>query len=407
MNSNIDEFIKDICDGECGEYFESSKAYCSALIKEALPPQLLSLTELDRVTQIKIARIASPLIRKNNQIDKNRFWILYYRLAEYLIELKCSQCKSHNQSLMCAEYILDRTIRHIKIFDVYRESSIFQKVRENLKANLTIHNNNNKIVTVYTQKINKRYTQDTIDMYRANAFIENALLQIDIDTIDGYSQDRVILKKEFLNRFKDSSYKKDIITLQLIEELLLMELLYEEKFFNYTNNHFIPKRFIDFIRRDKPTPTPDLTDENDSTDIDNILKEIKKETQLILKLKSGISLSNREFIKLVYQLDYKEIDVWSYFTDEEHLEIKLYARNGLDISNRTDKKISTIREKLKSNSYINIERETKRVTLLKLIYEEEMKSKEIGLLLNFTEKQINKKIENVKNKMKKHKDTLL
>jgi len=398
MENDIDEFINNICRGECSRYFDSSIDYAITSIKKALPPNIY-LAPFSILLQIKISRIASPIINKINKIDKNRFWILYYRLAEYLIELKCSECKSHNQSLMCVEYILDRTIRHIKIFDVYRESSIFQKVRENLKANLTIHNN--KIVTAYTQKINKRYTQDAIDMDRANAFIENALLQIDIDTIDGYSQDRVILKKEFLNRFKDSIYKKEI------EELLLMELLYEEKFFNYTNNHFIPKRFIDFIRRDKPTPILDLTNEDDSIDIDNILKEIKEETQLILKLKSGISLSNREFIKLVYQLDYKEIDVWSYFTDEEHLEIKLYARNDLDISNKTDKKISTVREKLKSNSYINIERDTKRVTLLKLIYEEEMKSKEIGLLLNFTEKQINKKIENAKNKIKKQKEKIL
>ena len=398
MDNDIDEFINNICRGECSQYFDSSIDYAITSIKKALPPNIY-LAPFSILLQIKISRIASPIINKINKIDKNRFWILYYRLAEYLIELKCSECKSHNQSLMCVEYILDRTIRHIKIFDVYRESSIFQKVRENLKANLTIHNN--KIVTAYTQKINKRYTQDAIDIDRVNTFIENALLQIDIDTIDGYSQDRVTLKKEFLNRFKDSIYKKEI------EELLLMELLYEEKFFNYTNNHFIPKRFIDFIRRDKPTPILDLTNEDDSIDIDNILKEIKEETQLILKLKSGISLSNREFIKLVYQLDYKEIDVWSYFTDEEHLEIKLYARNDLDISNKIDKKISTVREKLKSNSYINIERDTKRVTLLKLIYEEEMKSKEIGLLLNFTEKQINKKIENAKNKIKKQKEKIL
>ena len=406
MNNNIDEFIKNICDGECNEYFQSSTGRAIAQIKASLPLDISS-QNLNRELQIKIARVASPIIKKINTIDKNRFWILYYRLAERLISLKCSECKSSNQSLMCEEYILDRIMQYIKKFDIDVESTPFQEVKAFIKKG-DYEQKRVGITGNYIKKIFKRYNNESIDSDTANALIENAIIDIDERVIfqKDFSEVKINLKNEISKRLNHNKGKTSTLLYSL-----LMELLYEEKFFNYMNNHVIKNRFIDFIRR---ATIPDIepepsTVENDSIlKLDEVLEEyieiIPQDIKLILRLKIGERLNNRDFIRVAYLFDYREIDIFENFTYEEYLEIKFYARNNIDISLKIDKKISQVREKLKSNSYIDIEDDKKRVTLLKLIFSEEMKAKEIGMLLGYTDKQINKKIENIKKKINNKKE---
>ena len=424
MNSNLDNFIKDICDEECGEYFDISKESCFTQIKELLQSEILLNKVFDRKLQIKIARVASPLIRNNNQIDKNRFWVLYYRLSEKLITSKCDQSSlSVIDNMMCKEYILDRVINQIKTFNINSESIPFQEVKENLfeiekdykvSDNIELKIDSSKlkyssgVVKNYTNKILNRYSKKSTDIYSIEAIIENALLNIKLSNSKPYKK---IAEKSYIEKEIFSYLNHNKNEVEIILYPVLVELLYQEKFFNYINNYFINNRFIDFIRT-LTLKNKASIEEEDTTDIpyislDEILKEyldiIPKETQLILRLKTGEELNNRDFIKLVYNFDYKEIDILSNFENEEILEIKFYVRNNIDFSKKTNKKISKIREKLKANSYINREDDTKRVALLKLIFSEEMNAKEIGLFLGYRDKQIYKKIESIKNKIKNKK----
>ena len=401
MNSNIDKFITNICVGECQEYFQSSQARAIAQIKASLSPDISS-QKFNLELQIEIARIASPIIKKINTIDKNRFWIIYYRLTQRLISLKCSECKSSNQSLMCEEYILDRIMQYIKKFDIDVESTPFQEVRAFIKKG-DYEQERVGVIGNYIRKIFKRYSQESIDSDTANALIENALICIDEKNISqkDFSETKINLKNEISKRLNHDKGKISTLLYSL-----LMELLHEEKFFNYINNHVIKNRFIDFIRKatlpDIEPKSPSI-DNNPPIELDDILAEyltiIPTDVKLILRLKIGEKLNNRDFIKVAYLFDYREIDIFENFTDNEHLEIKFYARNSIDISLDIDRKISKVREKLEANSYINIEADKKRVTLLKLIFSEEMKVKEIGMLLGYSDKQIHKKIENIKRKI--------
>ena len=420
MESNIDNFIKEICNKECGKYFESSKNYTFSKIRAALPSSIYSQKVFNRKLQISIAKITSPFIKKINLTDKNRFWILYYRLSEELITLKCNQSNySTTDKMMCVEYILDRIIDRIKTFDIYTDSIPFQETKANiiqiseiyksldeikLEINFKQLKHNSSVVQNYTKKILHKYGKDSMDSESIKAIIENALLSIEDCNSKRYQKngEKSYIEKELLNYFNHD--KKE---LEFLLEPVLIEIFHQEKFFNFIYNNFINSRFIDFTRTlslKNKLPADELPiNEPNSLGLDEILGEyldmIPQETQLILQLKIGESLNNRDFIKLIYHFDYQEIDILGHFENEEILEIKFYARNNMDISLKTDNKISKIREKLKANSYINREEDTKRVILLKLIFSEEMSAKEIGVVLGYSDKQIYKKIESIKNKI--------
>jgi len=407
VKNNIDEFIEKICEGECKEYFQSSKERAIVQIKASLSPDIFS-QNLNRELQIKIAQIASPIIKKINTIDKNRFWIIYYRLAQQLISLKCSECKSSNQSLMCEEYILDRIMQYIKKFDIGVESTPFQEVRAFIKKGDYTEKKRAGATGNYIKKIFKRYSEASVDRDTAHALIENALIEIDEKTYQkDFSKEKINLKNEITKQLNNDKGKISTLLYSL-----LIELLHEEKFFNYINNYVIKKRFIDFIRRAisydienpiEPDPPPIGLNEI----LADYLEIIPPDVQLILRLKIGERLSDSDFIKLVYLFDYREIDILEHFKDEEILEIKFYARNDIALLSPIKKKISKIREKLKSNSYTNREDNSKRVALLKLIFSEEMNAKEIGMLLGYSEKQVYKKIEHIKRKINYKKESAL
>ena len=408
MSSNIDEFIEKLSEGECNDYFQSSKQRAIEQIKNSLSSDILS-QDLNLELQIEIAKVASPIIKKINTLDKNRFWVIYYRLTERLISLKCSECNSSNQILMCEEYILDRIIQYIKKFDIDVESTPFQEVRAFIKQG-DYEQKRGGVAGNYIKKIFKRYSQEFIDNDTANALIENAMMEIDEKVISqkDFSETKLNLQDEISKRLNQERGKTSTLLYSL-----LIELLHEEKFFNYVNNHVIKNRFIDFIRRDMlPDVEPELptVESERPLKLDEVLEEyleiIPQDVQLILRLKIGERLNNREFIKVAYLFEYREIDIFENFTDEEHLEIKFYARNNIDISSKINKKISKVREKLEADSYIDIEGDKPRVTLLKLIFSEEMNAKEIGMLLDYSEKQVYKKIENIKRKINKRKESI-
>jgi len=418
--NNIDQFIKRVCDEECNEYFESSKERAFEEIKLSLPLDILSQS-LNRLLEIKIARIASPIIKKINQIDQNRFWVIYYRLSEKLIRLKCQQCKSPTEEIMCMEYILNRVITHIKSFNVNDESHIFKEVKKNLlqvsynyeKSSDIELNRDSKYfkdavgtIENYTKKILTKYVSESVDMDTIEALLENAILDISERYKRGnFSIENSYIEKEFLLHFDKNKEK-----LNSVLPPLLIELLQQEKFFNYIYNHFITHRFIDFFRSIK-LPPPQITEiEWKGRTLDEVLGEyaniISDEVKIILRLKIAERLEDREFIKLLYLFDYRGIDIFSHFNDNEILEIKLFSRNGKELSINTYRKIAKVREKLESNSYVVIE-DIKREIILKLIFSDEMNAKEIGMLLGYREKQVYKKIENAKKRIKYKKELTL
>jgi hypothetical protein len=420
MKNNIYEFIKKVCDGESKEYFFSTKERTFNQIKVSLSSDIFS-QNLDRQLEIKIARVASPIIKKINQIEKNRFWIIYYRLCERLIYLKCNQCKSPREEILCIEYILNRTTNHIKAFNIDTESTIFKQVRENLYTISSFYEDSTdieldrdfkdfkyttNIVSNYTKKIVMKYALESTDIETIEALIENAIL----DTNGKYKRENFSIEISYIERELLSYFDKNKKDINKILPPLLRELLYQEKFFNYIYNHFINHRFIDFVRSIKLPPPQTEDVEWIGRTLDEVLGEytdiISDEVKLILRLKIAERLEDREFIKLLYLFDYRGIDIFSHFEDNEILEIKFYARNGKELSKNSCRKISKVREKLESNSYVVIE-DIKRDIVLKLIFPDEMSAKEIGMLLGYREKQIYKKIENAKKRIKYKKELRL
>ena len=243
---------------------------------------------------------------------------------------------------------------------------------------------------------------DTIE-----ALLENALLDIsERYKRENFSIENSYIEKEFLLYFDKNKEK-----LNNILSPLLIELFHQEKFFNYIYNHFINHRFIDFVRSIKLPPPPQITEIVwTGRTLEEVLGEyadiISDEVKIILRLKIAERLEDREFIKLLYLFDYRGIDIFSHFEDNEILEIKLFSRNGKELSINTYRKIAKVREKLESNSYVVIE-DIKREIVLKLIFPDEMNAKEIGMLLGYGEKQVYKKIENAKKRIKYKKELTL
>ncbi len=420
MENNINNFIKILCDNECKKYFESSKTHAYEKVKKALPSPLFSDKVFETKLQIKTARIASPIIDQINAIDKNRFWILYYRLSEELIGIKCNQSNlSENDKMNCREYILDRAMVRIRDFDADYESLPFQETRANI-VQIGEHYRDMKeikleivpkqlkysrsVVENYTKKILRQYTQKSTDSKSIRAIIENALLSIEAHNIKTYQKEG---ESGYLEKELHRHFNQDKNEIDLLLEPVLIELLHQEKFFNFIYNHFIHSRFIDFIRTIKDPSTLSTDDPMEPIDETRLLEEILEdyldlippETQLILRLKIGEKLNNRDFIKLIYRFDCQEIDLLEHFENDEILEIKFYARNDIAISLKTNKKISKVREKIKAHSYIDREENTKREILIKLIFSEAMSAKEIGVILGYSDKQIYKRIEQVKKKI--------
>ena len=417
------ELIKKLCT-KCKCYFENTESACisSIHIQDKLSLLLKPSTKLE----IKITRKIQSFCHST----KNHFWILYYRMSQSKIYFICRKCNKNN---LCEEYILSRIIKHLKAFDINKESNVFKKVREELTKNKLktidlsssylglkssipkLDKNSKEVVTHYINKIRDEYSCKAFDFESAVALIENASLEQD-DKI------KILIEKR-LYRYK--IYKAPIVLKDLICEALdsdkelktpaLIELLNKEKFVHYIRQ-VIESRFIDFTRSSKyknemiEEIKKSKQNSNNSEDIDIILEPLSNEQKIIYKLKYAIPLDNREFLYITHKMNYLDNSLVDSFSPSEKLYIKFSVHYEIKddsthfsmidvqkIKASISKKISLYRETIASNSYI----ENKEEIYIKLIYTEPLSAKEIGIVFNLTSKQIDKKVENIKKRLKR------
>ena len=408
---SMSNLIQTLCT-QCKKYFKNSVKSCISTIPfhERMALLLKPSTHLE----VKITR----KIQNFCDVSKNRFWMLYYRLSEKKI---CFRCDKNHKSNLCEEYIMSRIIKYIQAFDREKESTVFTQVRAELreKQSVKLDRQSQEVVTHYIKKITEQYEKKAFDFESGLALIESAILKQE-DLIKISIEKRV----QRYRVYHAPIVLKDLICESLssdkeLKESTLIELLHKEKFENYIRR-VIESRFIDFTRSSKyhkesieDTEIPITTQTNSSNnydDIENILKLLSTEQQIIYKLKYAIRLNNREFLTIIYKLNYLDKRLLDRFTPEERLYIKfsVYYEIGDNSSHLSMidvtkikasilKKISNYREKLQSHSYI----ETQEEIFIKLIYTEPLSAKEMGVVFDLTSKQIDKKVENIKKRLMK------
>jgi len=417
MQKVVSNIVQQFCSKICINMFKNSESLCIEKHSENIGNLVTTLQ------QIKLQKT----IDNYCQTHKNRFWILYYSLVETEIPYQCRTAGSEKDK--CRDYILDKIIEPMKKFDINYESIIFKKLSLFLFESEE-PNQDKEIILMYANKIEKNYRYRTFNIEKASALLENALeayanpkysmaIHSALEKYKSYNVEvkleeicmLAFHKKEIKENTKEEEFSKYVLT----------ELLYQEKFIVYIKQAMRYK-FIDFIKSkafklvesDEIDIHVDDKYEIDEEYEDSLLQVLNEEHTLLNKLKYGFTLDNKEFITVCIKLDYDDIDLLENLTSEEKFYIKLVTKYALEddseqlkifdieaIKESIHNKISKKRENLQSYSYSEYEESEKREIYLKLLYAEGLSSKEMGLIFDLTAKQIDKKIENSKKKLKR------
>lgn len=402
------DLLRHFCRQLCANSFENSEESCvatheSGLKKAAATSQTIEL---------------SRRIQQFCQTHQNRFWILYYRAAEKKTAYVCRTCGS--EADRCRDYVLDRIVKHIKAFDITRESEVYAQARQALSNGIQCEG----VVRGYVDRIRAAYETKRHDVQTGVALVENALHPHDDETLsvrvirvlDHYKtyQVSIVLKKVVMQ-----SVGEDETAYRGLQNALYEELLHLEKFYTYIAMP-VKTRVIDFTRVKGHEPL--LSDALDEHILEEETEEAKSdllrlmdgEAALLYKLKYGFTLENHEFVELIIRLDYENEEIIEVLSHEERFYIQLVTKYGLkpdsdflrqyDISaleRSISEKISVQREKLLSCSYKHTQTEGKEEVYFKLLYTEPLSSAEMGMLFGLSAKQIDKKVENAKNRIRK------
>jgi hypothetical protein len=405
------QFIKKLCHKLCYNLFDRSSTYCIQDI--TVKDKLILLTTPSIEQKVNINR------KINNfcQLNRNRFWIIYYRLTERKIDFSCKRC---NKFEFCQAYILKRIIKHIKAFDSTQESVIFKEARKRLLSKEEQFSNSLKktereIVQFYTQRVWKLYNDTSFDLQTATALIENTLIKLD-------DKDTSLVITERLQRYQ--LYQSPVILRDLFEkdsneelklrELSVLEILTQEKFINYIK-HPLESRYIDFIRSSSfiKEINQDIDENQETTskpDVDKLLDVLSNEDRLLYKLRYGFKLNNQEFLTISKNLITINETLTALLDTTEKLYIKFLIHYNLEensehftifqdkekIKASISKKIMAYREKLSFGSYKGDEE-----IVVKFIYNEPLKAKELAGLFGLGDKVIYKKIERIKKRLKR------
>jgi len=407
------KYIKQLCNKLCANSFENSKDACILHIGRKSYPNVLTTLE--------------KLNLKNNietfcKTQHNRFWLLYYRITENKVDFKCGSCGVHADK--CRDYVLQRVVKHIKAFNIDQESSVFLRVRILLNEEAQ-EEYSEEIVRFYTKKIKSNYASKTFEVQNAIAILDN-IKQLQKDKkfhtkltkiCDGYKvYNTSIVLKEVIEQSVDYDEKEELKVRPLVYE----ELLHLVKFEAYISP-VVKTRMIDFTRQTKhhPVVSDELEAQVDEAEevLDEesiVLQNLKSEEILMNKLKYGFKLVNREFLTVIAKLDYGSEELLSTLSNEEKFYIKLVTQYDLEsgskhlefmdigsIERSINQKILLQREKCQVHSYSDIEEDIKKEIYIKLLYVETLSSKEMGVIFDLTAKQIDKKIENSKKKLKR------
>jgi DNA-directed RNA polymerase specialized sigma subunit len=135
------------------------------------------------------------------------------------------------------------------------------------------------------------------------------------------------------------------------------------------------------------------------------------EDRLLYKLKHGLKLNSREFLTIGSNLEPISSEFTALFNSKERLYIKFSLHHKLEddsehfkilgelesIKMSISEKILNYRKKLEAYSYIEGVMDE---IAIKLIYTEPLSVKEVGKVVNLSEKQVYKKIAKIKEKLK-------
>lgn len=414
MLSSVREMVKTLCRTLCANTFEKSEAQCLEKFAN-VPPSTLH-------DSVHYAIGIKKELQHFCKTHKNRFWILYYRYAEEKTLSECRRCGA--QADRCHDYILDRILKHIKAFDVMRESEVFGQVRQCLLGEP--HEAQSDIVRHYTVKIKKTYTQKATPCDEAEALFENAF-----ETCD--EMERLGRLRRIVSGYR--TYGSSIVLEELLAQTaaytaeaekrlrpcIYNELIHQEKFRAYISKP-IRDRLIDFTRSRAYTEV--VSDEieiyqsaqTDEADFDSgeWIDLLSEEQALIYRLKYGFELDNRAFLTVVNRLDYKDADLISVLSNEERFFIQMVSKYALEddseyfahmdvpaIKASIERKIAKQRESAYRKSYSDYSDSEKKEIYLKLLYKEPLSAKEIGMIFGLSAKQVDKKIENSKKKIKR------
>jgi DNA-directed RNA polymerase specialized sigma24 family protein len=413
LDKGVDEFLKKICRKLCEKLFEHSVDRCVAANRDQVQGKADSTLRRIRLHQ---------RVQDYCQRHKDRFWLLYYPLAQKAIRFQCR--KGGDLEERCVEYVSDRILKHLRNFDASQKTEIFEEVRAVLIEGREV-SKHRELVCHYVKKIQKDYR---------NKKIKAEQLKILLDSDIGECRERkdevlqsalcygALLSAEETVRLiaKGSPRCEEALRSAVYNELLTME-----QFASYIKKT-VYSRAVDFFRsKESEWIASDTLDEKaDEWDEEALLSEetphlaiLKPEYRLINKLRYGFALDASEFIQVFYSLDYHPEGYGEFFDAEERFYLRLRSVYGLSddeieirsmdvdsIRQSLEEKITRLRENPPVESYIDKEGEIKREIFLKLLYQEPMSSKEIGVILGFTSRQIDKKIENSKKQLKKKND---
>lgn len=402
------DLLRHFCRQLCANSFENSEEACVATHES-------SLKETAATSQ-KI--VLSRRIQQFCQTHQNRFWILYYRTAEKKTMFACRTCGS--EADRCKDYVLDRIVKHIKAFDITRESEVYAQVRLALSDGMQSEG----VVHGYVERVRAAYETKRHDVQTGVALVENALyphtdksLTVRVGKVlDHYRayQVSMVLKKVVMQ-----SAGEDETACRGLQNALYEELLHLEKFHTYITMP-VKTRVIDFTRVKGHEPL--LSDTLDEHILEEETEEAKSdllhlidgEAALLYKLKYGFTLENHEFVEVIIRLDYENEEIIEVLSYEERFYIQLVTKYGLKpdseflrqyditaLERSIGEKISVQREKLLSRSYKHTQTEGKEEVYFKLLYTEPLSSAEMGILFGLSAKQIDKKVENAKNRIRK------
>ncbi len=415
MLSSVREMVKTLCRTLCANTFEKSEAQCLEKFTK-VPPSTLH-------DSVHYAIGIKKELQHFCKTHKNRFWILYYRYAEEKTLLECRRCGA--QADRCHDYILDRILKHIKAFDVMRESEVFGQVRQCLLGEL--HEVQSDIVRHYTAKIKKIYTKKATPCDEAEALFENAFeacgemerLGMLRRIVSGYrTYGSFIVLEELLSQTA-------VYTAEVEERLrpcVYNELIHQEKFRTYISKP-IRDRLIDFTRSkayaevvsDEIEVYQSPQDGEADPGCAEWIDLLNEEQAIIYRLKHGFELDNRAFLTVVNRLNYKDADLVSVLSNAERFFIQMVSKYALEddseylahmdvaaIKASIESKIAKQREIAQNKSYSDYSEDgEKKDIYLKLLYKEPLSAKEIGVIFGLSAKQVDKKIENSKKKIKR------
>jgi len=411
MDNLFMQYVKLLCQKVCANTFGNSEQVC-----------ITQHTEEEKTTSTLQQIELQKEIIQYCKTHKNRFWILYYARTENEIDQLCGKCASQQDK--CKDYILDRIVKHIKAFNSEQESSVFTALREVLRGE---EKPKESIVQHYANKIHRSYLQKNRDIDKSTVLLENALQHCEDERYAKALSPILNTCKTYKNNMSLQEFVKlafvgDEESEKVFSTHLFNELIELEKFASYMKK-IIQSRFIDFTRSKAAEliVSDELEDEQLETEsIDEIYDEtllllLNEEQRIMSKLKYGFRLDNKEFVLVHSRLAYDDIDILTVLTNEEKFYIKLVTKYGLSDNDAQLKhynikelqlsihtKITQLREKLHHHSYREYESNDKKEIFFKLLYAESLSSKEIALIFDMTAKQVDKKIENSKKKLKRN-----